>query len=163
MKKNFIFVALLSLCLAVQTQAQTEENDQDARPQMGRHEKLDASTMANRESDRMRKNLELTDDQYQKVQAINLDFAQKIEAARGAKDADPKVKLAVYTTDKRKGKSKGKSDMRQQMKELDDQKTEAFKAVLTPEQLQKYTEMREKRKENRGTRPQMRDAEPEME
>ena len=73
-------------------------------------------------TDKMKTELTLTDDQYQKVQAINLDFATKSKDLR--KDGADKGSWA------------------EKMKPLDEERTTALKGVLTPDQFTKYESMK---------------------
>ena len=77
-------------------------------------------------SDKMKTGLALSDDQYQKVQTINLDFANKTSAV--PKDGD-------------------KSAWMSKMKECDEARSKSLKEVLTADQFTKYESMK---KEMRG-------------
>lgn len=77
-------------------------------------------------SDKMKTELALTDEQYQKVQVINLDFATK------SKDI--------------KKEGTDKSAWAEKIKPLDEERTTALKGILTPEQFAKYESMKENMK-----------------
>ncbi|MFT3949733.1 MAG: hypothetical protein QM763_22405 [Agriterribacter sp.] len=77
-------------------------------------------------SDKMKTELTLTDEQYQKVQAINLDFATKTKDIK--KDGADK------------------SAWIEKVKPLEDERTAALKGVLTPEQFTKYESLKEEMK-----------------
>ncbi|MFT3748872.1 MAG: hypothetical protein QM768_11165 [Agriterribacter sp.] len=77
-------------------------------------------------SDKMKTTLTLTDEQYQKVQAINLDFATKTKDIK--KDG----------TDK--------NSWIEKVKPLEEERTTALKGVLTPEQFTKYESLKEEMK-----------------
>lgn len=74
-------------------------------------------------SDKMKTELTLTDEQYQKVQAINLDFATKSSAL--------------------KKEGGDKSAWGEKMKPIKEEHTKSLKAVLTPEQFTKYESWKE--------------------
>lgn len=75
---------------------------------------------ATKQTERLTKQLELTEDQATKITAINLSYAEKKATAKAA------------TTDKEASKAANKT--------LKAEQAEAIKAVLTPEQLTKYNE-----------------------
>jgi methionine-rich copper-binding protein CopC len=66
---------------------------------------------------RMKMSLNLSDDQYAKVKAVNLNFARKFDEIRMAED---------------------KKDLIGKMKNLDSERMKSLKAVLTPDQYTKY-------------------------
>ncbi len=68
-------------------------------------------------TNKMKETLQLSDDQYVKVKAINLDYAKKINERRAVKD---------------------KSALKDKMKNLDSQRMRSLKSVLTPDQYAKY-------------------------
>lgn len=78
-------------------------------------------------SDKMKTELSLTDDQYQKVQAINLDFANKTKDIK--KDGADKAGWA------------------EKMKPLDEERTTSLKGVLTPDQFTKFESMKKDMKD----------------
>lgn len=73
-------------------------------------------------SDKMKTELTLTDEQYQKVQAINLDFSTKASAI--------------------KKEGGDKTSWMEKMKPLEDERTKSFKEVLTPDQFTKFESMK---------------------
>lgn len=77
-------------------------------------------------SDKMKTELTLTDEQYQKVQAINLDFATK------TKDI--------------KKEGADKSTWAEKIKPLEEERTTALKGILTPEQFTRYEARKEEMK-----------------
>jgi methionine-rich copper-binding protein CopC len=66
---------------------------------------------------RMKISLNLSDDQYAKVKAVNLNFATKFDEIRMAGD---------------------KKNLMGKMKNLDSERMKSLKAVLTPDQYTKY-------------------------
>ncbi|MBV6403780.1 MAG: hypothetical protein IT228_09595 [Flavobacteriales bacterium] len=91
----------------------------------------DAATRAKRRTEHMRNTLQLTEDQVARVQAVNLKFAEAMEAAReqdkAQRDAKRQEMRAAYDAD--------------------------LKAVLTPEQYERLLEQRRKQTEKREARP----------
>ena len=75
---------------------------------------------------KMKANLKLSDDQYAKVKAVNLDFATKSDEIR---------------------KSENKKDIVNKMRNLDSQRMRFFKTILTPEQYTRYETQKNEAKE----------------
>ncbi len=108
---------------------------QDAKPARAQHEKrgqrqgggFTAEERAEVYAKRMQKNLNLTDEQYKKVVAINIEQAKKQEELRAAHQAEMQA-------------------TRQKMKANYQDLSKKYESVLTPEQLQKFKEEHEKRK-----------------
>ena len=86
-------------------------------------------------TNKMKTNLSLSDGQYAKVKAVNLDFATKFDEIR---------------------KSENKKDIVNKMRNLDSQRMQSLKAVLTSEQYTKYetqkNEARERMRKNMDER-----------
>lgn len=90
---------------------------------------------------RMQKNLNLSDEQYKKVLAINIEQAKKQEELRAAHKAEMQA-------------------TREKLKAQHQDLSKKYESVLTPEQLKKFkeeqekrkAEMPERRKERRGRR-----------
>lgn len=80
-------------------------------------------------SDKMKTELTLTDEQYQQVQAINLDFATKASAIK-QEGAD-------------------KAAWGEKMKPIKDEHAKALKGVLTPEQFTKYESIKDDMKKEK--------------
>jgi Spy/CpxP family protein refolding chaperone len=97
-----------------------------------------AEERAKNQTERLDKLLELNSEQKTKIQAINLELAKKMDeqmaANRGGGDREAMMK---------------------RMREMDTERSNKYKEVLTAEQFKKYTEDREKReKEMRERRAQ---------
>ncbi|MFY7908340.1 MAG: hypothetical protein ACOVO2_02250 [Emticicia sp.] len=130
--KNVIFVTLLMANLGFGTFAQDAKSAHRERPL---HEKraenkgprFTAEERAEVYAKRMQKNLNLTDEQYKKVLAINLEQAKKQEELRAAHKAEMKA-------------------TREKMKSQHEDLSKKYESVLTPEQLKKFKEEQEKRK-----------------
>jgi hypothetical protein len=84
-------------------------------------QRLTAEERAQRNTEWMKADLELTEDQLVLVEAINLHYAKKGEE--------------IFTTLRESGDF---SAMREKMTELGDAKNEEMKAVLSEEQYEKY-------------------------
>ena len=76
---------------------------------------------------RMQKNLNLTDAQYKKILALNMEQAKKQEALRAAHKAEMRTS-------------------REKMKSEHDAMSKKYESVLTPEQFKKFKEKQEMRK-----------------
>lgn len=81
-------------------------------------------------SDKMKTELTLTDEQYTKVQAINLDFATKASAIK-KEGAD-------------------KAAWGEKMKPIKEEHAKALKEVLTPEQFTKYESIKDDMKKEKN-------------
>lgn len=77
-------------------------------------------------TNKMKVDLKLSDDQYAKVQAVNLDFTKKVDEIR---------------------KSENKKDIVNKMRNLDSQRMRSFKTILTPEQYTRYETQKNEAKE----------------
>jgi periplasmic protein CpxP/Spy len=99
--------------------------------------KFDPQAMAAKQTERMKTELALNDDQYASVKSINEDFAGRQQALQG--------NSALTREDKVK-----------QMKTLGAEKNDAIKKVLTADQNTKWeayrAKQREQRKRGRGHR-----------
>ncbi|GAB2618598.1 hypothetical protein GCM10027035_13480 [Emticicia sediminis] len=128
MKKG-ILVTLLVAGIGFSTIAQ------DARPARPQHEKrgqrqggrFTAEERAEVYAKRMQKNLNLSDEQYKKVLAINIEQSKKQEELRAAHKAEMQA-------------------TREKMKAQHQDLNKKYESVLTPEQLKKFKEEQEKRK-----------------
>lgn len=98
---------------------------QDTRPEGGPgRTPPDATQMADRQTERLSKTVQLSDAQRQQVQAINLKYAQQHQQNRAkapARDGNPPTEAE-------------RKAMHDQMKASRDQQDAELKAVLTPEQ-----------------------------
>jgi len=79
------------------------------------------------------KALELSDDQYKKILAIDLDFYNKMQIER------QKMMNAERTQENRDA-------MRAKMIKMRDDRNEQYQKVLTPEQFKRFNEMEEQRR-----------------
>lgn len=130
MKKG-ILVTLLIAGIGFGTYAQDAKPADKERPQ---HEKrgprqsgFTAEERAEVYAKRMQKNLNLSDEQYKKVLAINIEQAKKQEELRTAHKAEMQAN-------------------REKMKAQHQDLSKKYESVLTPEQLKKFKEEQEKRK-----------------
>lgn len=131
MKKG-ILITLLIAGIGFGTYAQDAKPTRKDRPQ---HEKrgqrqgggFTAEERAEVYAKRMQKNLNLTDEQYKKVLAINIEQAKKQEELRAAHKAEMQA-------------------TREKMKTQHQDLSKKYESVLTPEQLKKFKDEQEKRK-----------------
>jgi methionine-rich copper-binding protein CopC len=114
--KTAFMMACMSLFMLVSVSSFAQEKMQHKTPE----------EKAKMMSDKMKTELTLSDEQYQKVQTINLDFANKTSAV--PKDGD-------------------KSAWMSKMKECNEARSKSLKEVLTPDQFTKYETIK---KEMRG-------------
>lgn len=111
--KSIFTMAFISAIMLVCAPAFAQEKAQQKTPE----------EKAKMMSDKMKTELVLNDEQYQKVQEINLDFATK------TKDI--------------KKEGSDKSAWIEKIKPLEEERTTALKGVLTPEQFTKYESLKE--------------------
>lgn len=131
MKKG-ILVTLLIAGIGFGTFAQEAKPARKERPQFEKRGPrqgggFTAEERAEVYAKRMQKNLNLTDEQYKKVLAINIEQAKKQEELRAAHKAEMKA-------------------TREKMKAQHQDLSKKYESVLTPEQLKKFKEEQEKRK-----------------
>ena len=101
--KSAFNTCLLAFLLLTSTSAFAQQQKQQRTPE-------ERATIA---TNKMKETLQLSDDQYVKVKAINLDYATKINERKTVKD---------------------KSALKDKMKNLDNQRMKSLKSVLTPDQ-----------------------------
>lgn len=131
MKKG-ILLTLLIAGIGFSTIAQDVKPAHKERPQYEKRGykqggRFTAEERAEVYAKRMQKNLNLSDEQYKKVLAINLEQAKKQEELRAAHKAEMQA-------------------TREKMKANHQDLNKKYESVLTPEQLKKFKEEQEKRK-----------------
>ncbi len=97
-----------------------------------------AEERAKNQTERLNKLVKLNDDQKTKVQAINLDLAKKMDAAMKNRD--------------------DRDAMRTKMQEIETERDQKYKEILTEDQFKKYTDnkaerekqMQERRRQRQG-------------
>jgi LAS superfamily LD-carboxypeptidase LdcB len=100
-----------------------------------RGQRLTLEERVKAQTDRMKKDLELTDVQYDSVQKINLKYAKKADEARKNNRENPEQNREIF-----------RKNQDAQSKEL--------KAILTESQYKKYEEQLKTRRERGGNRGQ---------
>lgn len=91
-------------------------------------------TRATKQTERMKQDLGLTDEQAEKIKEINLKYAQKAEESRKAQ-----------ATEREKKRAERDAVQAEHQKEIE--------SVLTKEQREKWTQIRKERKEGRNGAP----------
>ena len=114
MKKNVMFLGMMMMSTIIF--AQRQQGDPNA--------------MATRRSERMKKELSLSDDQYTKVKTVNMKFAERYAGIR----ADASLTQGTA---------------RAQMEKLKVEQETQLKGVLTADQWTKYAAMKAKHGEER--------------
>ncbi|MBC7919582.1 MAG: hypothetical protein H7Z75_00670 [Ferruginibacter sp.] len=138
--KRFSFSLLLSALFLGPALTSARAQGTDSTQAMAK-EPRSAEARAQALTDRMAKKLALSGDQTNKVQAINLEQAQKLAALQGK-----------YAGNRRQGV--------QEMKAVNQAWDRELQAVLTPEQFTNYQNLREEKKEARREKsPQRRKSE----
>jgi hypothetical protein len=126
--KSKLFLLFL-MCLLSET-IYAQDGGQKGQPR----QRLTLEERVKAQSDRMKKDLELTDIQYDSVQKINLKYAQKVEEAR-------------------KGNQEQSAQNRETFRKNQEEQNKELKAILTEDQYKKYEEQLKTRRErgrNRG-------------
>jgi len=90
---------------------------------------------ATKRSENLKKELNLTDDQYNKIYQIHLDKANAREMKRANKDEASKMSKETRMAERKK-----------EIEELDTE----IKSVLTEDQIVRFEELKSKRKEKKG-------------
>lgn len=101
--------------------------------QNGRGFRMEPEALAQRQTDDMAEQLALSEAQKEKVHQVNLNFAQKMKAAREEADGD-------WTA------------MRETIGALRKEKNAELKKYLTGEQFKKWEDIQAERREKRGNR-----------
>lgn len=125
-----------------------------AQPRNNRQQDKDPKARAEQRTERMAKDLSLTDKQKQQVLALNLAQAQEMQTLRA---------------EVKEGKSENKDQLSKEQRDANRQKMQEtktankssydakLKSILTKDQFAKYTELQSQRKEKRddnGKKPQ---------
>ncbi len=124
MMKNILFSIFTILFVSLALTA-------NAQPQ---HKEFNAEDMSKMQTERMKKELNLSDKQTTEVSAINLKYAQKME-------------------EQRKNSSGDRESMREEMETMQEEKNAEFKKVLTEEQYEQMLKNEEEMRKNRGRGP----------
>ncbi len=123
--KNILYsiVALLFLSISAQTNAQPQ------------HQKFSAEDMSEKQTEMMKKELNLSDEQTTEVSAINLKFAKKMDEQRENSSGD-------------------RESMHEEMEKMREERNAELKEVLSEKQyktmLEKEEEMRKNHKGGPG-------------
>ncbi|MBN3581423.1 DUF4890 domain-containing protein [Algoriphagus aestuarii] len=125
--KNLTIAMLLVLLTGITAMAQDTKTKERPTPE----------ERAQKQTEMMAKQLELSEDQKAQILAINLENAKKREGEMEARKAE---------MDARREEMKA---LREEMKSQD----EAIKEVLTEEQRAKWEEIKQSQKDRRGRRP----------
>jgi Spy/CpxP family protein refolding chaperone len=118
--KRTLSIAVLGISMLAGTNSFAQ--DRAPRPDRDRTQKS-AAERAEHQTVSMKHQLALSEDQVEKVQDINLRYAEKMEAMRSTEDAQ-----------------------REAVKELSAARDEELKAVLSPEQMEKMAAARAEKK-----------------
>ena len=106
----------------------------NAQPPGGRDgRKMDPKERANQQSDRMIKELDLSTAQGEKIKALNLEYAEKTQAAREEARA-----------------AGDRASMRETMKALRTEQNEKLKKYMTAEQVEKWEKILAERPNSRN-------------
>ncbi|ATL45816.1 hypothetical protein COR50_00825 [Chitinophaga caeni] len=125
MKQLFTFaLALVTSLLIIQTQ-----NAQAQKKNAGKKSRWTAEGKADKMGDKLVRELHLSKEQSKLINNINEDIFKKSDAVK-------------------KNSQLSKREQMQQLKALDEERSQRFKAVLTPEQYKKWNDWDLKKKES---------------
>lgn len=124
MKKILASIAIVCMT-SLLVNAQGKSAKGNSNKQVENKQKLDPTSRATKITNEMATNLALSEDQKAKVMTINLERAQKNQALMEKKKAV-------------------EQEIRDARKKNHQEREEALKAVLTPDQLLKYTQKKKK-------------------
>lgn len=135
MKKTIITAtAVLFTAIGAFAQSMTQQaapNAQAGSPQQMQHTMPSPEERAKRMSDQMNTAVQLTPEQYKKVMDVNKDFMAKMDAFRTANQANQGQAQAGAANNRGA-----------QFKQMMEEKDTKLKAILTPEQWQKWQDSR---------------------
>lgn len=120
------YTGALLLCLLLSAHAQSMAQARDSSG--GRH-RWSAEGRADKMSDKLERQLNLSKEQGKQIHAINTDITRRRDAIRG-------------------NTALSKKDRMQQEKALNEERGQRFKSVLTPSQYKKWNDWEMKRKEH---------------
>ena len=140
MKKfTFIIIAMFAMMISAYAQGQQSGGERSQRPSF--------EEMQKRQLESMKTELSLTDDQVAKVKVINEEAGKKMQAIFQNRD-----------------QNQDREAMRQKFADIRTEQNKKLKEVLTEEQYTKWIKLQEerdeRRRENRGQRPNSTGGEP---
>ena len=122
MKRTLLSIVIITITLSFSSSTFAQQG--------GGPRNFDPKEMAERQTSQMKESLKLTEDQLPKVEALNLEYAQKLKVARDEAGDD-------------------RESMRTTMREMMQEKDVELKKILTAEQWTKLETQRKERMENR--------------
>lgn len=130
MKKLLMISIVVASTMLLQAQTTSSASASEKSKMERKANRPDANTRATRMTEKMTKQLMLTEEQKPKVFGINLDKAKKIDALH------EQVKAGG-----------NKKDMAAKRKAIEQERDAELKGVLTPEQYEKWTKWKAEKKE----------------
>ena len=135
-----LFAGLMLSLISVQAQGPGQSGERDGQGRRGRM--MDPQVMAERQTERMTEELELTDQQVEQVQAINLKYAEQQSELFASMRGEGRQQMD----------EDARMEMRDQMMDLRIAKDKELKTVLTKDQFKAWKKMQKQRQEQRGQR-----------
>ena len=135
MKRYMICISSLLMCLflSIHANCMEQEKHKHAVDSTGKRVRWTPEEKADRMSDKLDRRLNLTKKQDADIHAINTDIARRMDAIKS-------------------NTSLQKKDKMQQAKALNEERSQRFKTVLTPEQYKKWNDWEMKKKEQMEAR-----------
>jgi len=135
MKRYMICISSLLMCLflSVHANSMAQEKHHHAVDSTGKRVRWTAEEKADRMSDKLDRRLNLTTKQDADIHTINIDITRRMDAIKS-------------------NTSLSKKDKMQQAKVLNEERSQRFKTVLTPEQYKKWNDWEMKKKEQMEAR-----------
>ncbi|WP_343673756.1 hypothetical protein [Chitinophaga sp.] len=135
MKRYMICISSLLMCLllSVHANSMAQVKHTHAVDSTGKRVRWSADEKADKMSDKLDRRLNLTHKQDADIHAINTDITRRMDALKN-------------------NTSLTKKDKMQQVKALNEERSQRFKSVLTPEQYKKWNDWEMKKKEQMEAR-----------
>lgn len=142
MKASKLLVVVLFLATVLSVSAQNYGREEGRRKKGRRN--MTTAQKAKFETDRISKNLDVSDDVYNKIYDINLKYAVK-----------DSVVMAEHRAEMKKARNESRAEIRQKMDKKRQEKAKEIEALLTEEQKAKYKVCRKNIRRPRNERRDM--------
>ena len=151
MKKIIVMIAVALMTVSAASAQSEDKNDGSAR-------QFDKTEMAKHRADRLAKELGLNDDQTKQVEALNVEYADKLGqpfGRPGGRGFGQRGKGQRPDSTQQERVRPSKEQIEARRKEFETTKVEydvKLKKILTADQYAKYEELQKQRMQNRGQR-----------
>lgn len=156
MKTNFKIAWLIALLAGIPLLLSAQEKDRSSLPR----EVLSPEKVAKRETDEMKKQLQLTEKQYKKIYKLNLKEQKKrFSAMQNSERPNPPMDRPHGMGGGRpdRGENSQREDKAEEMQEAVAAKQKKIKKILTTEQYEKWQEIGTRQKDRHPQRSVMKE------